>query len=138
MTVRFEIDQLLVVTLAYNRQIFTLLTCFVQFGFQTVYLSQVNACIICSDPICIDILDNIDKVFLLNLIADLLSDIAHFDIKGSRKQSYLLIELLHFDVHFLKDLFLGIFIYYEGTYLLPLSLYHLLKRFILTLVRRLN
>ena len=136
---RLLVDQLLVIALAHESKIFTLLPGFGQLHLQAIYLSQIDACIICSDPVSVQVCNYIHEVLLLDWVSYLGRNIAHFDIKCSREERDLLVQLLHLDVHFLKYLLLGVLVDDQGIYLVSLRLYHLLKRlFILVLIRWLN
>ena len=98
---RLEVDQLLVIALAHESKIFTLLSGFGKLSLQAINLGQIDACIIRSDPISVQVCNYINEVLLLDRVSYLGRNIAHFDIKRSRKERYLLIQLLHLDIHFL-------------------------------------
>ena len=140
MAFRLQFNQLLIVALTHYSQIFTLLSHPLELALQTGYLGFIDCGIVGPDSIRVQVCHDVNEVFLLNWMANLTRHVTHFDIKCPREQTNLLVQLLHLDVHFLKYLFLGIFIDNKCIDLLSLSLYDLLQRlgFQIVLISRLD
>ena len=134
MAFRLQFNQLLIVALAHHSQIFALLRHSEELALQTGYLGLIDCGIIGPDSIRVQVCHDVYEVLLLNRVAYLTRHVTHFNVKCPREQTDLLVQLLHLDVHFLKNLFLGIFIDNKCIDLLSLSLYDLLQRLCLQIV----
>ena len=77
---RLQIDQLLVIALAHDPQIFALLHCSLKLALQTTDLCLIDGCVIGSYSICVQVCYDVNKIFLLNWVTDLVGHIRHLNI----------------------------------------------------------